>query len=155
MIQPPGDNVPCHPTVSTGSTGGTPGGQRTLTVGRTTSVTSTVTDADTALALGSGTLPVLATPRLIAWCERAACDALTGALSADQTTVGTHLALDHLAATPVGAPVTATATITAVDGRRIDFALEATDPGSTIATGTHTRVIVDAARFVERARSRL
>jgi len=125
-----------------------------LTVGRTASVTFVVTEADTARALVSGTLPVLATPRLVAWCERAACDAIADALSGDQTSVGTRVVLDHLAATPVGASVTATATVTAVDGRRIDFVVQATDPGGTIGTGTHTRAIVDVIRFVERAQSR-
>ena len=68
-------------------------------------LTFTVTDSDTAAAVGSGSLPVLGTPRLLAWCEAATCAALEGSLPPGGTSVGTRVALDHLAASPVGQQV--------------------------------------------------
>jgi predicted thioesterase len=113
------------------------------------SVTHVVTDADTAQALGSGDLEVLATPRVLAWCEEATCAALE--LDAAQTSVGTRVDLQHLAASPVGAEVTATANVVHTDGRLVRFQVAAHDAGGTLlATGEIRRVIVDRERFLAR-----
>lgn len=113
------------------------------------SVTHVVTDADTAQALGSGDLAVLATPRVLAWCEEATCAALE--LDSAQTSVGTRVDLQHLAASPVGAEVTATATVVHTDGRLVRFQVAAHDAGGTLlATGEVRRVIVDRERFLAR-----
>ena len=113
------------------------------------SVTHVVTDADTAQALGSGDLAVLATPRVLAWCEEATCAALE--LDATQTSVGTRVDLQHLAASPVGAEVTATANVIHTDGRLVRFQVAAHDAGGTLlATGEIRRVIVDRERFLAR-----
>ena len=109
-----------------------------------------VRDDDTAIALGSGSVPVLATPRLVAWLEAAAVAAVDGAIEDGWTTVGTLIDLQHLAPTAVGRHVEAHATVTSFDGRTIEFELSATDDRTTIATGRHTRVIVDVERFVGR-----
>lgn len=113
------------------------------------SVTHVVTDADTALALGSGDLAVLATPRVLAWCEEATCAALE--LDTTQTSVGTRVDLQHLAASPVGAEITATANVIHTDGRLVRFQVAAHDAGGALlATGEVRRVIVDRERFLAR-----
>lgn len=113
------------------------------------SITHTVTPADTARAVGSGDLEVLATPRLLAWCEEATCAALD--LSPEQTSVGTRIELEHLAATAVGSEVTATATVVYEDGRLLRFQVVAQDAaGTLLATGEVRRVIVDRERFLSR-----
>jgi fluoroacetyl-CoA thioesterase len=115
----------------------------------TASVTHIVTEADTARALGSGDLTVLGTPRVLAWCEEATCAALE--LDAARTSVGTRVDLEHLAASPVGAEVTATATVIHTDGRLVRFQVAAHDGGGTLlATGEIRRVIVDRERFLAR-----
>ena len=116
-------------------------------------LTFTVTDDDTAAALGSGSLPVLGTPRLLAWCEAATCAALDGALPPGGTSVGTRVALDHLAASPVGQQVEVTASASYVDGRLHRFAVAARHlggNGKVVGTGEITRVVVDAERFLSR-----
>lgn len=112
----------------------------------------TVTDDDTALAVGSGSLPVLGTPRLLAWLEAATCAAIEPALPAGATSVGTRVALEHSSASPVGAEVEAVATAAYVDGRLHRFSVAARDTasGKVVATGEITRVVVDADRFVGR-----
>lgn len=115
----------------------------------TASITHTVSSADTARALGSGDLDVLATPRLLAWCEEATCAALD--LSPAQTSVGTRIELEHLAASVVGTVVTATATVIYQDGRLLRFQIVAQDTaGTLLATGEVRRVIVDRERFLSR-----
>lgn len=110
-----------------------------------------VTAADTARALGSGDVEVLATPRLLAWCEAATCAALTGTVGEGRTSVGTRVALDHLLATPVGGRVEVTAEVVARDGRLVRLRVAATDrAGRLVGTGEVTRVVVDAARFAAR-----
>lgn len=119
-------------------------------------LTFTVGDGDTAAALGSGSLPVLGTPRLLAWCEAATCAALEPTLAAGSTSVGTRVDLEHRGASPVGAVVEVTASTTYVDGRlhRLTVAARhvsgtATD-GKVVATGEVTRVVVDSERFLGR-----
>ena len=111
-----------------------------------------VGDTDTAIAMGSGSVPVLATPRLVAWLEAAAVAALEGVLPVGSTSVGTHIDIRHLAATAVGKTVEANATVISTDGRTVEFDLAATDDTATIAAGRHVRVVVDEERFVSRLR---
>ena len=116
-------------------------------------LTFTVTDDDTASALGSGSLPVLGTPRLLAWCEAATCAALEESLPPGGTSVGTRVALDHLAASPVGQQVEVTASAAYVDGRLHRFTVAARHlggNGKVVGTGEITRVVVDAERFLSR-----
>jgi predicted thioesterase len=111
----------------------------------------TVTDADTAAALGSGDLPVLATPRLLAWCEAATCAAVEPALADAETSVGTRVQLEHLAASRVGTEIEVTATTAYVDGRLHRFAVAARDShGKLVGSGEVTRLVVSAERFMGR-----
>jgi len=117
----------------------------------------TVTDADTAEAVGSGSLPVLGTPRLLAWCEAATCAAIDPTLEPGSTSVGTRVSLEHLASSPVGQQVEVTASAAYVDGRLHRFTVGARhldgpdgQPGKVIGTGDIPRVVVDAAKFLSR-----
>ncbi len=114
-------------------------------------LTFTVTDADTAAALGSGSLPVLGTPRLLAWCEAATCAAIDPTLPVGATSVGTRVELEHRAASPVGGEVRVTAASSYADGRLHRFTVQAHHPdGQVVATADITRVVVDTARFMSR-----
>lgn len=116
-------------------------------------LTFTVTDDDTAIAVGSGSLPVLGTPRLLAWCEAATCAALEPELPEGSTSVGTRVSLEHLAASPVGQVVEVTASTTYADGRLHRFTVAARHlggDGKVVGSGEVTRVVVDAARFMDR-----
>lgn len=118
-------------------------------LGRSTTREFVVSDADTAAAVGSGSLPVLGTPVLLAWCEATTCAALD--LPDGSTSVGTRVALEHLAASKVGASVVVTATVAYVDGRLMRFEVEAREPGGKLlGSGEVTRVVVDAERFLGR-----
>ncbi len=109
-----------------------------------------VVELDTASALGSGSVPALGTPRLLAWLEAVTCAALDPALADDEVSVGTHVDLDHLRASRVGARVRAEAIVVAVEGRRVDFDVEASDgDGTVIGRGRITRTVVDRKRFVD------
>jgi predicted thioesterase len=112
----------------------------------------TVTDDDTAVALGSGSLAVLATPRLLAWCEAATCAAIDTSITDDQSSVGTRVQLDHVGASAVGAVVSVTATIVYVDGRLVRFEVVAQQgpEEKVVAHGEVTRVVVDRERFLAR-----
>lgn len=115
---------------------------------------TTVTETNTALALGSGLVPVFATPALIALLEEAAVKALAPQIEAGKTTVGTRVEVQHLAATPPGMAVRAEAIVTDVDGRRISFRVVAYDAVEQIAEGVHERIIVDEQRFLARAQTK-
>lgn len=123
--------------------------------GRSATLTFTVGDEDTAAALGSGSLPVLATPRLLAWCEAATCAAVDPHLPDGRTSVGTRVELEHLAPTAVGRTVEVSASTTYVDGRLHRLTVAAREvgpdgPGKVVATADVTRVVVDAERFLGR-----
>lgn len=109
---------------------------------------------DTAPHIRSGGVPVLATPRLIALMEEASRDAVQPHLPEGQDTVGVEVRVRHLAPTPVGNRVTATAELVSVDGRRLTFRVEARDEVEKVAEGTHLRAIVDLDRFQERVRDK-
>jgi fluoroacetyl-CoA thioesterase len=115
-------------------------------------LTFTVSDDDTAEAIGSGSLPVLGTPRLLAWCEAATCAAIDPSLDEGSTSVGTRVALDHQGASPVGQEVEVTASAAFVDGRlhRFTVAARHTTDQKVVATGEITRVVVDAEKFLSR-----
>ena len=112
-----------------------------------------VTAADTAVEQGSGDVPVLATPRLVALLEAAAVNALDGKLPDDMTSVGASLSIDHLAPSAVGAAIVGSAVLEAIDDTALEFALEAMDGDTVIATGSHTRVIVEREEFLEKVTS--
>ena len=106
-----------------------------------------VGDRDTAVALGSGDVEVLGTPRVVALCEEATVAALAGRIDDAQTTVGTRVELDHLRPSRVGDRIEATATLTVVDGNRLSFEVEARDGDHVVARGVVVRALVDRARF--------
>lgn len=116
------------------------------------SVHHTVAAEDTAAAVGSGDVEVLATPRLLALAEAATVAALAGHLTSEETSVGTRVQLEHLRASPVGAALSVHARLGHVDGRllRFDVAAEHAD-GTLVASGQITRILVDAGRFRARA----
>ena len=122
-----------------------------ITVGLKGTVTETVNEKITAEKVGSGSLPVFATPMMVALMEKAACKALENSLDEGNTTVGTKVDVEHVAATPVGMEVTVTATVTAVDGRKISFSVEAFDEAGLIGKGTHDRFVVGAEKFTAKA----
>jgi predicted thioesterase len=119
-----------------------------IPVGLRAELSLLVTAADTARAMGSGDVEVLATPRLVALCEQASCEALSGRLAADTTTVGMRVQIDHLQPTPVGATVTAEVVLDRIEGRRLSFTVSVSDAGGLGAAGRLTRVLVDRDRFL-------
>lgn len=121
-----------------------------IEVGAHGSVELVVTDDDTAVAFRSGSVPVLATPRVVALVEEASVAAIAGRLPEGETSVGMRVQLDHLAPTPVGATVLAEASLDKVEGRRLIFTVSVTDGRGLVAVGKVTRVLVDIARFLER-----
>jgi fluoroacetyl-CoA thioesterase len=125
-----------------------------LEPGAEATVEEVVTGEMTAERLGSGDVPVLATPAVLALVEAAAVAAIGDELEAGRTTVGVSVELEHVAPTPVGARVTASAGLLEVDGRRLRFTFEVTDPQGPIARGSHTRIIVERERFLSTARGR-
>ena len=122
-----------------------------LEPGLSASQTFLVTDEDTANAVGSGSLPVLGTPRLLAWCEAVTCTALAGSLADSDTSVGTRVSFEHLAASTVGARIDVSAEAVHVDGRLVRFAVTARQGGKLVGNGEITRVVVGAERFMSRA----
>lgn len=106
--------------------------------------------ADTALALGSGDVEVLGTPRLVALFEQATINALNGMLDEGQSSVGMRVQIDHLQPTPIGAEVVVEAVLDKVEGRRITFTVTATDSGGLVAAGKVTRVTVEVERFMSK-----
>jgi predicted thioesterase len=114
-----------------------------------------VGEEHTAPRVGSGRVHVLATPVMINLIEAAALDAVERLLPAGRQSLGTVLNVCHVAATPVGMRVTATAEVTAVDGRTIRFRVEVRDERELIGDGTHERVVVNVAKFDERVQRKL
>jgi len=119
-----------------------------------------VADTDTAMALGSGDVPVLGTPRLLALAEAAAVAAISPGLEPGVTSVGTSAVVEHKRPSPVGAQVVVEAELTEVDGRRLEFSFIARqeplagspdDQDTVIGAGTLERVLVDRDRFLSRA----
>ncbi|HEX5586173.1 MAG TPA: hotdog domain-containing protein [Acidimicrobiia bacterium] len=122
-----------------------------LRPGLAASATLVVSEDDTALALHTGDVPVLATPRVVRLAEEATVLAIEGTLADDSTSVGYRVQLDHLAPTPVGGKVRAEATLEAIEGRRLTFRVSVSDGHGLVAAGRITRVIVERERFMEKA----
>ena len=116
--------------------------------GKTALANAVVNERNTAKAVGSGDLDVFSTPMMIALMEQAARNCVAEALEPGQTTVGTQISVSHIAASPLGAVITATATVTGVSGRRLEFAVTASDGAVEIGNGNHTRMVVDSERFM-------
>lgn len=116
---------------------------------------NTVTPGNTAAAVGSGLVPVFATPYMIALMENAAVNAVLPALAEDEGTVGTQLNVSHSAATPIGMKVWAEATVTAVDGKKLTFDVAAYDEAGEIGRGTHERFIIKPERFLAKCQAKL
>lgn len=125
-----------------------------LTLGMDAKVERTVTQADTAQAFGSGEVKVFATPMMIGLMENAALKAVDPHLPAGFATVGTHLDVKHLAATPVGMKVWASATLTGIEGKKLTFEIKAYDELELIGEGTHERFIIPFEKFVLKAESK-
>jgi len=122
--------------------------------GRRGSASLLIGEEHTALHLGSGRAPVLATPIMIALMEAAAVDGIERALPSGCESLGVHLDVEHIAPTPVGLRVTATAEVSAASGRTVTFAVEARDDTGVIGKGRHTRVVVDSGRFRAKAEAK-
>lgn len=120
----------------------------TLEPGLAASFDFVVTDDDTAIAFGSGDVPVLATPKVLALVERATVQAVAAALTDDLTTVGVRAELDHRLPSAVGATVRVDAVLEGIDGRRLTFGVRVTEAGRAVAEGTITRVMVTRERFL-------
>jgi fluoroacetyl-CoA thioesterase len=126
-----------------------------MEIGAVCSVTAMVTDQNTAEAVESGDVPVLATPAMAALMEKAAMKLAARYLDEGQTTVGTALSITHVAATPVGMQVEATATLTGVEGATLTFAMVAKDARGVIGEGTQRRAVVNRERFLEKTYAKL
>lgn len=126
-----------------------------VTVGMKVRVEDIVTDQNTAICAGSGTLPVFATPFMCALMEKAAWMAIAPGLNEGDSSVGTKLNISHLSATPVGLKVWAESEVTAVDGKRIEFKVTAGDEKGLIGEGTHERFIVTDERFLAKTAKKL
>jgi fluoroacetyl-CoA thioesterase len=123
-----------------------------LMVGLCAQVELLVSDADTASALGSGDVPVLATPRVVALCEAATLKALATELNPGQTSVGFRVEITHLVPVAVGSTVVASASLERIEGKRLVFSITVNDRCGLVAAGRVTRVLVDLETFMEKAR---
>jgi fluoroacetyl-CoA thioesterase len=126
-----------------------------LTVGLIGTAEIVVGPEHTAPSVGSGAVHVLATPVMINLMEAAALACVEHLLPPGHQSLGTHLNVGHYAATPVGMRLTATAEVTKVDGRLIEFRVEAHDEAERVGDGTHTRVVVNVERFDKRVQAKL
>lgn len=124
---------------------------REITTGLTHTSAVTVTHALTAEAMGSGDMPVFATPAMVALMENAAMLAVAPSLDDELTTVGGRIDVSHLKASPVAASISATATLTAIEGKKLTFEIVAQEGDTIIGKGTHLRFIVDRKKFLENA----
>ena len=126
-----------------------------ITIGMKGEVATEVEREDTAYEVGSGSLLVYATPCMVALMEGAACEAIAEAIPEGKTSVGTELNISHIAATPVGLQVRATAEVTAVEGSMISFRVEAFDETGKIGEGTHKRAVITTQRFLDKTYAKL
>lgn len=119
--------------------------------GLAASVELTVAAVDTAEAMLTGDVPVIATPRIVALAEEATVRAVNGHLADGSTSVGMRIQLDHLAPTAIGGRVVAEAKLDKVEGRRLCFSVSINDERGLVAAGKVTRVVVERERFLERS----
>jgi fluoroacetyl-CoA thioesterase len=127
----------------------------TIAVGTTGTSEIVVGPEHTAPRVGSGRVHVLATPVMINVMEAAALAAIEHLLPGGHQSLGTHLNIGHYAATPVGMRLRATAEVTKIDGRTVEFRVEAHDEKERVGDGTHTRVVVNVERFDKRVQAKL
>ena len=125
-----------------------------ITVGLKGKAETVVTPNNTADAVGSGLVPVFATPYMVALMENAAVNAVQDHLEEGQGTVGTRLDVTHDAATPIGMKVWAEAEVTAVEGKKITLAVRAFDEAGPIGSGTHERFVITVDRFLAKAQAK-
>jgi hypothetical protein len=123
----------------------------TVEAGARGEVRHRVAEADTAIALRSGSVPVLGSPKVVALCEQASVLAIEGLLPTGHTTVGMRVQLDHLQPTAVGIEVVVESVLEKVEGRRLTFHVNVNDPRGLVATGRVTRVVVETDRFLEKS----
>lgn len=114
-----------------------------------------VSENDLAVNVGSGSLPVFATPTMIMLMEKAACNCLADCLENDETTVGTEMNVKHVSATPCGMNVTAEAVLTEVNGREFTFRVKASDEAGVIGEGLHKRFLVYGEKFTAKTNAKL
>lgn len=126
-----------------------------ITPGITGEKSTAVTMDSTAVAMGSGTLRVFATPAMIALVEGCCAESVEDLLDEGIISVGTAVNIEHLSASPVGAGIVCKSVLTAFDGRRLDFEVEVYDNAGLIGKGTHTRFTVKADSFLKKAEAKL
>ncbi len=121
-----------------------------LQAGLAGTATTTVTETNTAIAMGSGALPVFSTPSMCALMEEAACNAINSSLEPGMGSVGISLNITHGAPSALGAVITATAMLTAVEDRKLVFSIEAKDEHGIIGKGSHERFIINNEKFMNK-----
>ncbi|MBE6863604.1 MAG: dihydrolipoamide acyltransferase [Ruminococcus flavefaciens] len=114
-----------------------------------------VSENDLAVNVGSGSLPVFATPTMIMLMEKAACNCLADFLEGDETSVGTEMNVKHVSATPCGMNVTAEAVLTEINGREFNFRVKASDEAGVIGEGLHKRFLVYGEKFTAKTNAKL
>ena len=121
-----------------------------MKIGDKGTVTVKVTKENCASAIGSGALDVFATPSMIALMENAACEAIKASLQPEESSVGTKVNISHLKASALEDTITATATLTEIDGRRLVFEVVANDSKGIIGEGTHERFVINVEKFLSK-----
>ncbi|VBB07047.1 Hypothetical protein LUCI_2291 [Lucifera butyrica] len=125
-----------------------------LKIGMSAEKSELVSENNTALKFGSGGVAVYATPAMVSLMEGASLAAVDSHLPSGMTTVGTALEIKHMAATPIGMRVRATAELAGIDGKRLTFQVRAYDEKEQIGEGTHQRYIIDLVKFLQKADSK-
>lgn len=125
-----------------------------LSLGIIGQATTVVNEQNTALAMKSGTLPVFATPAMVALMEEASCEAIANYLEEGEGTVGIKMNVDHIAPTGLNDTVIATATLTQIEGRKLIFSVEAIDNQKIIGKGIHERFIINNEKFMQKLKSK-
>ena len=128
---------------------------KNIPTGITGTAETIVSDGELAVTVGSGSLKVFATPCMIALIEKSACNCLSEYMEDDETTVGTEINVRHLSATPKGMTVSATATLTEINGRQFVFNVRAYDETGLIGEGIHKRFLVNSEKFIQKTYSKI
>ena len=126
-----------------------------MQIGITGKQTITVTEEKTAQAMGSGTLPVFATPAMLALMEKTAFMSVADKLNEGCGTVGTKVEIEHVASSPIGMKITCDSKLVAIEGRKLVFSVEAYDAKGLIGKGTHERFIIESKKFQEKTDRKL
>jgi predicted thioesterase len=129
--------------------------EQAFEIGMRSEQTFTVEEKYTAGHVGSGSLRVLATPSMIAFMERVASQFMQQRLPEGMSSVGVHVDVHHLAATPLGRQVRVSCEVTGLDGRRVDFRVEAWDDVEKVGEGSHQRYVIEVERFLKRLEAKL